>query len=154
MAVRAVSHAIAPSSDHPSKCLPSGSPSSGKKWSQVQIESAPSASARRHASRSSSIEQCCGSSWTPTLMRAITLPSWLAACLSAAGCPAAPSALQQHHAVQRHVLELDAVHLPDVPADAEPHPDLTGRAEGPGHAEGPGEPYVHGEPGQHLHLVR
>src|SRR5215813_8230568 len=66
---RTVSHAIAASRDHPSKCRPFRSPESGKKWSQVQIESAPSSSARRHPSRSSSTEQCCGSNCTPTLKR-------------------------------------------------------------------------------------
>src|SRR5438128_575311 len=99
---RTVSHAIAASRDHPSKWRPSGSPDSGKKWSQVQIESTPSFSARRHPSRSSPTEQCCGSNCTPTLMRGMS--------------PSFPDALplQLDHAIERNICQLDSVHLPDV----------------------------------------
>ena len=42
---RSVTSAIAPSTVSASKCLPSGSPRSGKKWSQLNRQSTPSASA-------------------------------------------------------------------------------------------------------------
>src|SRR5579859_5263793 len=62
-----VSTAAAASSDQHSNWLPSGSPYSGKKWSQNQMLSTPSSSARRHASRSSAMVHCCGWMVTPTL---------------------------------------------------------------------------------------
>ena len=62
-----VSAAIADSSVQPSKCVASMSPNSGKKWSHIQMESAPMASARRQASRSAATDVACGWSWQPTL---------------------------------------------------------------------------------------
>ena len=48
---RLVCSAQAPSMVQHSKCLPSGSPESGKKWSQLKMTSTPRSSARRTASR-------------------------------------------------------------------------------------------------------
>src|SRR5437764_4835599 len=64
-----VSIAAAASSDQHSNWLPSGLPYRGKKWSQNQMLSTPSSSARLHASRSSVMVHCCGWMVTPTLNR-------------------------------------------------------------------------------------
>ncbi|CPU66621.1 Uncharacterised protein [Mycobacteroides abscessus] len=51
ISTRSVCSAHAPSMVQHSKCLPSGSPVSGKKWSQLKMTSTPRSSARTTASR-------------------------------------------------------------------------------------------------------
>jgi hypothetical protein len=57
---RCVTSAIAASVVHASKCAPSGGPFSGKKWSQVKMQSAPNSSACTQAARIERQSPCCG----------------------------------------------------------------------------------------------
>src|SRR6266542_1233878 len=105
------------------------------------MESAPLSSAARHAARSSSTEQCCVSSWTPTLNLAT---------------PALPpaSALEEQRAVQRHVLQLQPVQIADVPAVRPEDPHVTDRAERLGHAEGAAQADVQRHPIEDRHRIQ
>ena len=63
---RWVSAANRPSSVGASSVCPYGSPMNGCRWSHSQIESTPSSSTRRQASRITVTVVCCGCSCTPT----------------------------------------------------------------------------------------
>ncbi len=66
ISTREVTSAQAPSMVQHSKCLPSGSPFSGKKWSQLKITSTPSSSASTTARRMAAQSPCWGWICTPT----------------------------------------------------------------------------------------